>query len=83
MMSERIKWSAALVTAVGVIGSAAWGGTVFALDTRYWRITDQQQYELRELRREAKRYELSCGATDSPQDCAYWEYLKQEIEDLQ
>ena len=77
-LEQKVKLFTAIIVAAGMIVS----GTVYALDTRYWRLSDQKQFEQRQLKREAKRYELACEATKLAQDCSYFQYLKQELEDL-
>lgn len=76
--SKIILTIAATVTALGTIGVPL----VWAADQRYWSVSDQQQYEVRELKREVKRAELLCAKTQDDVECAFHEFLQQDLDEL-
>ena len=78
--------TANLVAVIGgavAVASAIGAGTVWALDQRYWNVSDQKQFEVRQLRRDVKRAELVCKQTQQEADCIYYEYLREDLESLQ
>jgi len=88
------KWitgAGAIITALAIIGNAiSW-----AADTKYHTLVAQEIYvqkvsndniadDIRQLRRDIKRLELKDQAGNaSPEDKAFVEYLKQDLEDLE
>jgi shikimate kinase len=77
----------ALAGGVIMLASAFGTGAVWALDlrydARYWNVSEQTQFEKRQLRRDVKHAELVCQETGNEADCAYYEYLKEDLESLQ
>ena len=88
------KWitsTAAVITAVAAIT----GGVTWAADTRYVTLVAQAEYiqmvndekkasEVRQLKRDIRRLELKEQAGNaSPEDRAFIQFLKQDLEELQ
>lgn len=82
-MNPIWKWlgaAAGILTTISMLGGVA----VWAADTRYVTVVAQQQSEQRQLRRDIKRLELKDESGNaSPEDKAFMEFLKQDLEDLQ
>ncbi len=82
-MNPITKWivgAASVVSAVSVlVGTAVW-----AADTRYVTVAAQNQYEQRQLKRDIRRLELKEENQNiSPEDKAFLEFLRQQLEEIQ
>lgn len=89
-VSKFIISAAGLVAAVGILaGAAAWAG-----DTVFWSHEEQSQYteelaanelqrDISKLKREIFKLQLEVDAGKaSPEDKAYLQFLKQDLEEL-
>lgn len=88
-MIDTFKRYTVIITAIGATLTVLGGGAAWAqglLDQRYdQRYVTSDAYkrsELRQVKREAKRAELACQA-GHPESCGMYEYLMQEIRELE
>jgi uncharacterized protein (DUF4213/DUF364 family) len=79
---SKVEKMIGLTGSVLVVISALGASAVWALDQRYWNISDQKQFEVRDLKREVKRAELLCQKTNDETECAFYQFLKQDLEAL-
>lgn len=74
---ERFKAISADVRAVGATLLLLWGGTVFALDSRYLTLTGYEAEIVKQIRREISELEVEKSFAETPQQVKKFETMIQ------